>query len=144
MVKKGFFSLVLLVVLTLLALYGSASAHCYLTEGATYPVPDGFADFAKMTAYVFDGKAKLFFCLFEVAAVTFIGFVFYSQHLQNLKNDMRRITPNIATPVPAGNGEHGTADWLPQSEYKSNFGCQALPSARRVKRYLKRREENHE
>ena len=42
------------------------------------------------------------------------------------ESPMRRITPEIKTPVAAGQKQHGSAEWLRRDEYKAAFGVYIL------------------
>ena len=46
----------------------------------------------------------------------------------SFKVDMIEITPEIRTPAPAGQGQHGTAKWLPKEEFDQVFDSDIIDS----------------
>lgn len=46
----------------------------------------------------------------------------------SFKVDMIEITPEIRTPVPAGQGQHGTAKWLPKEKFDQVFDSDIIDS----------------
>lgn len=48
----------------------------------------------------------------------------------SFKVDMIEITPEIRTPAPAGQGQHGTAKWLPKEKFDQVFDSDIIDSKR--------------
>ena len=46
----------------------------------------------------------------------------------SFKVDMIEITPEIHTPVPVGQGQHGTAKWLPNEKFDQVFDSDVIDS----------------
>ena len=46
----------------------------------------------------------------------------------SFKVDMIEITPEIRTPAPAGQGQHGTAKWLPKEKFDQVFDSDIIDS----------------
>ena len=46
----------------------------------------------------------------------------------SFKVDMMEITPEIRTPAPAGQGQHGTAKWLPKEKFNQVFDSDIIDS----------------
>jgi type IV secretion system protein VirD4 len=61
----------------------------------------------------------LFLCLQGFAAL--LGILYFNDNNKPYQSDLREITPMIKTPVPAGQKQHGSAEWLTEKEKDTAF-----------------------
>ena len=73
------------------------------------------------------GKPLQFYLLFCAVVAVLLLWVMFTGSYLNYKNGCQFITPKIRTPLPAGNGEFGTAHWLPKKEYGEVFSIWRIP-----------------
>ena len=74
------------------------------------------------------GKPLQFYLLFcAVVAVLLLWVMFTGSYLK-YRSDMRRITPDIETPCADGQGQFGTARWLPREKFRKYFGVWKIPA----------------
>ena len=61
----------------------------------------------------------LFLCL--QGFVTLLGVLYFTANNKPYQSELREITPQIKTPVPAGQKQHGSAEWLTEKEKDTAF-----------------------
>lgn len=72
----------------------------------TWKPPDGWA------ALLGGGKPLRFYLILCALVALLLLWVLFTSTYLNYRSDMQRITPDIATPCAAGQGQFGTAKWL--------------------------------
>ena len=65
------------------------------------------------------GTEALLLIVIVVLTLTVICLVSMSN--DNYKGKVQQITPQISTPVPAGQGQHGTAKWMLKNDFDKYF-----------------------
>lgn len=107
-----------ILIFMVLALYAVMFLDCTLSR---HPVET--YNFFSVLKYVFssDVTLKLYgYCLL----IIFLGFlVLLTSDTKGYQSNIMKITDEIATPVPAGQGQCGTARWLPKNKFKESFAC---------------------
>lgn len=66
----------------------------------------------------------LFLCLQGFA--TLLGILYFTANNKPYQSDLRQITPMIKTPVPAGQKQHGSAEWLTEKEKDAAFNSTVI------------------
>ena len=67
------------------------------------------------------GLPLRFYLLFTASVALFLVWFVTNENSLNYKDKLQRITPNIATPLPAGQGQFGTARWSGEAEQRRIF-----------------------
>ena len=67
----------------------------------------------------------LFFLVFIFFELFVLAMVFINK--SNFESETIKITNNIETPKPMGQGQHGTSRWQTEKEFKKNFKSNRLP-----------------
>jgi type IV secretion system protein VirD4 len=76
----------------------------------------------------------LFLCL--QGFITIISLMFFLTNLRPYQSDLLRVTPDIETPVPVGQHQHGSSRWLTDREKNKIFESYALNPNNSALRYL--------
>lgn len=107
----------LLLFLTLLSLMGAYNLDCILSGRVRA------CSWNPMTAFsgLSNQKVRLFFFLFVALSTLFIIYMLFANSYIKYKSDMQRITPDIQTPRAEGQGQYGTARWMPQEKIDEMF-----------------------
>lgn len=71
-------------------------------------------------------KALQFYFLLLAAVGLLLLWILFTGSYLNYRSDMQRITPDIFTPCAAGQGQFGTARWLPKRDIPRFFGVWKL------------------
>lgn len=87
----------------------------------TWKPPDGWA------ALLGGGKPLRFYLILCALVALLLLWILFTGSYLNYKNSVQVITPKIRTPLPAGNGEFGTAHWLKEKDYSEIFKTWVLP-----------------
>lgn len=66
-------------------------------------------------------QVRMMYLLFIAMLMLMLLWAIISSSTLNYRSDMQQITPKISTPCAAGQGQYGTAKWLPKDEYKECF-----------------------
>ena len=66
-------------------------------------------------------NAAKFYLIFTALVMLMLLWTIVSSNHLNYRSGMQVITPDIKTPCPAGQGEYGTARWLPEKQYSRYF-----------------------
>jgi type IV secretion system protein VirD4 len=61
----------------------------------------------------------LFLCL--QGFITILSLMFFLTNLRPYQSDLLRVTPDIETPVPVGQHQHGSSRWLTDREKNKSF-----------------------
>lgn len=78
----------------------------------------------------------LFLCLQGFIAILCV--MFFLTNLRPYQSDLVQITPDITTPVPVGQHQHGSARWLTDAEKDKSFRSFTLdPQSRTLRYYMK-------
>lgn len=83
-----------------------------------------------------NAKALQFYLIYLALVVLIIGWILVSSTYLAYRSDMQRITPDIRTPAPAGQGQFGTARWMEPKQISRNFGIWKVPKHNRTFRRL--------
>lgn len=67
------------------------------------------------------GKPLRFYLLFAAALALFLVWFLIEETYLNYNTKLQRITPDIATPMPAGQGQCGTARWMRKKDLRNTF-----------------------
>ncbi len=67
----------------------------------------------------YPGTEALLLIVFVI--LTLVSICLISMSNDNYKSKVQQITPQISTPVPAGQGQHGTAKWMPENDFNKYF-----------------------
>ena len=119
----------------------------WLSAAVTGFVEREIQDFAELKSLSFgaamamlksnDKCAMLFLCCQGLVSLLLVILVMNKKTSQ-YESAMRRITPDIKTPVAAGQKQHGSAEWLRRDEYKTAFGSYILnPGDPQIKELIK-------
>lgn len=76
----------------------------------------------------------LFFCLQGFIAI--LAVMFFFTNLRPYQSDLVRVTPEIETPVPVGQHQHGSSRWLTDKEKEKAFSSYTLDPNHKALRYL--------
>lgn len=76
----------------------------------------------------------LYLCL--QGFVTILALMFFLTNLRPYQSDLVKITPEIETPVPVGQHQHGSSRWLTDEEKQKNFDNYILNPRHHALRYL--------
>lgn len=68
------------------------------------------------------GKPLGFYLILTVLVALLLTVVLFTGTYLNYRSDMQVVTPDIVTPCATGQGQFGTARWLPQEEVGRHFG----------------------
>lgn len=66
-------------------------------------------------------QVRMMYLLFLAMLMLMLLWAIISSSTLNYRSDMQQVTPKISTPCAAGQGQYGTAKWLPKDEYKECF-----------------------
>mgnify|MGYP000913808189 CR=1 FL=1 len=76
----------------------------------------------------------LFLCL--QGFILILSLMFFLTNLRPYQSDLLRVTPDIETPVPVGQHQHGSSRWLTDAEKNKAFDHYTLNSNHSALRYL--------
>jgi type IV secretion system protein VirD4 len=79
----------------------------------------------------------LFMALFSVLTILGIITIWFSGTNKAYQSDLQKITPDIYTPVTAGQGQFGTAKWLKEKDFDCVFDYVILDSKKLLKKKKK-------
>ncbi len=124
--------------LNLVSLYLAANIHSFLSTGSFYHTYHPL----KVIVFVFKTNALKFFGIFLLLSAMFLLHIFWMQKIYEVSNKSIEVTPDIKTPAVAGNGEYGTAKWLPKKQYGDHFSVVEIPSKSQITQWQERSEKN--
>lgn len=73
------------------------------------------------------GKPLQFYLIFCALTALLIVWILFTGSYLNYRSAMRVVTPEIQTPAAAGQGQFGTARWLPKEQFRQFFGTWKVP-----------------
>jgi type IV secretion system protein VirD4 len=111
---------IILVFGTIAGVYLTSALHFLLSGINTVPAYVPF--WTGVNSIVHDSTHAKMFLLFEILIIV-LAALYFIQSGKHYESDVRVITPKIKIPVAAGQGQCGTADFIPKSEYDEVFGC---------------------
>lgn len=90
-------------------------------------------------------QAGKLFLLLAVSSVLLIGWILVSRDFVKYKSGIRNILPGINTPLPAGEGQYGTAHWLDFHSYDRVWtGVQVDAAAPRLQQDIRHATDTEE
>lgn len=101
----------------------AANAHflfSHETDKFTMAPADGWA------AILAGGKPLQFYLIFCAGVALVLGAVLLTANYLDYQSGVQVITPKISTPLPAGQGQFGTARWLPKEQLHRTFASWRL------------------
>jgi len=72
-------------------------------------------------------QARSFYLIYAGLTLLWIYWIFWGYRLFNTNTPMQKITPDIYTPCPAGNGQYGTARWMERGSIRKHFHVWKAP-----------------
>ena len=83
----------------------------------------------------------MFFCL--QGFIVILCLLFFLSNLRPYQSDLVRITPDIETPVPVGQHQHGSARWLTDAEKDKHLDSFILdPDHDAIRKFIKENQKN--
>jgi len=116
--KKLLISLLILMTGLISNIYFSSALHLILSRQMSVLkiIPIGECISSIVTA---KQHTVLFLCF--QGFVTLLGVLYFTANNKPYQSELREITPQIMTPVPAGQKQHGSAEWLTEKEKDTAF-----------------------
>ena len=103
----------------------------YFSVSLHYVLSKDFESLLKIDAIsiintlITDKRVLLIFCILELIVVSF--FVLFTNGTKNIYHSKTvKLTDNIEVPIPAGEGQYGTAWWLQKKDYDKVFSCNII------------------
>lgn len=132
---------ILYLILAVLCFYGICVAGILICYSMLHPGDGKYLLITNPLQIIFYYQGHLmefgFTCGFYVMLLVSLQ-VFVLDHKKSYASEVMEITPDIHTPVPAGQGQHGTARWLKKEEFDKTFEHYTLKSGD-LKKYGKQR-----
>lgn len=72
-------------------------------------------------------RVQKFYLLYLAVTALLLIWVLVTGSYLNYRSDMQQLTPDIATPCAAGQGQYGTARWLPKEQFGRFFAVWKVP-----------------
>lgn len=120
---RVFICLILFVVGAFFNLYFTTALHGILS-GKSHTL--AFTPFAECIASLVASKQHLLLFLCLQGLVGVVSAMFFFTNRRPYQSEMSRITPQIETPVPVGQHQHGSSRWLTEPEKQSAFDTLVL------------------
>lgn len=99
-----------------LALEIAGNVDLLLTGGENTPHP-----LRLISRLITSHRALLLFLILTVASALLIFWAMWGRSYLNYRSDMYEVVPGFSIPKPEGQGQYGTAWFLPKNEYDSAF-----------------------
>lgn len=110
-------------------LYASAFTAIFLDSTLKNPEQIKFVtDPVAMKQYISNNEQIRMFTIFFFVLLLLGIITLLVGGKSSFKVDMIEITPEIRTPAPAGQGQHGTAKWLPKEKFDQVFDSDIIDS----------------
>lgn len=123
--------LLLLIVSIPICMYLSNMLHLALSGEI---VNIGNIEFKSVMQSLFENNKHLkLYILLQTLFLLFDVFVTFMQKENMYESELGNITNTIKTPVTVGQGQHGTARWLKESEYEKVFDKNIYDSSKDMK-----------
>lgn len=115
--------------LSFVILYASAFTAIFLDSTLKNPEQIKFVtDPVAMKQYISNNEQIRMFTIFFFVLLLLGIITLLVGGKSSFKVDMMEITPEIRTPAPAGQGQHGTAKWLPKEKFDQVFDSDIIDS----------------
>lgn len=115
--------------LSFVILYASAFTAIFLDSTLKNPEQIKFVtDPVAMKQYISNNEQIRMFTIFFFVILLLGIITLLVGGKSSFKVDMIEITPEIHTPAPAGQGQHGTAKWLPKEKFDQVFDSDIIDS----------------
>lgn len=115
--------------LSFVILYASAFTAIFLDSTLKNPEQIKFVtDPVVMKQYISNNEQIRMFTIFFFVILLLGIITLLVGGKSSFKVDMMEITPEIRTPAPAGQGQHGTAKWLPKEKFDQVFDSDIIDS----------------
>lgn len=115
--------------LSFVILYASAFTAIFLDSTLKNPEQIKFVtDPVAMKQYISNNEQIRMFTIFFFVILLLGIITLLVGGKSSFKVDMMEITPEIRTPAPAGQGQHGTAKWLPKEKFDQVFDSDIIDS----------------
>ena len=115
--------------LSFVILYASAFTAIFLDSTLKNPEQIKFVtDPVAMKQYISNNEQIRMFTIFFFVLLLLGIIILLVGGKSSFKVDMIEITPEIRTPAPAGQGQHGTAKWLPKEKFDQVFDSDIIDS----------------
>lgn len=127
--KRRAVKIVGIIGLSFILLYASAFTAIFLDSTLKNPEQIKFIiNPIIMKQYVLNNEQVRIFTIF-FSVILLLGIItLLVGGKSSFKIDMIEITPEIRTPAPAGQGQHGTAKWLPKEKFDQVFDSDIIDS----------------
>lgn len=102
--------------------------------------------FRMLAALAADPRGVKLFCLLALGSVLLVMWMLFGRSYLKYKSDMYEVVPGFSIPYPEGQGQHGTAWFMPKKKFASYFASaeaeETLPlPPELMKRYQNERRE---
>ena len=115
--------------LSFVILYASAFTAIFLDSTLKNPEQIKFVtDPVAMKQYISNNEQIRMFTIFFFVILLLGIITLLVGGKSSFKVDMIEITPEIRTPAPAGQGQHGTAKWMPKEKFDQVFDSDIIDS----------------
>lgn len=115
--------------LSFVILYASAFTAIFLDSTLKNPEQIKFVtDPVAMKQYISNNEQIRMFTIFFFVLLLLGIITLLVGGKSSFKVDMMEITPEIRTPAPVGQGQHGTAKWLPKEKFDQVFDSDIIDS----------------
>lgn len=127
--KRRAIRIVGIIGLSFVILYASAFTAIFLDSTLKNPEQIKFVtDPVAMKQYISNNEQIRMFTIFFFVILLLGIITLLVGGKSSFKVDMIEITPEIHTPVPVGQGQHGTAKWLPNEKFDQVFDSDVIDS----------------
>lgn len=127
--KRRAIRIVGIIGLSFVILYASAFTAIFLDSTLKNPEQIKFVtDPVAMKQYISNNEQIRMFTIFFFVLLLLGIITLLVGGKSSFKVDMMEITPEIRTPAPAGQGQHGTAKWLPKEKFDQVFDSDIIDS----------------
>lgn len=127
--KRRAIRIVGIIGLSFVILYSSAFTAIFLDSTLKNPEQIKFVtDPVAMKQYISNNEQIRMFTIFFFVILLLGIITLLVGGKSSFKVDMIEITPEIHTPVPVGQGQHGTAKWLPNEKFDQVFDSDVIDS----------------
>lgn len=127
--KRRAIRIVGIIGLSFVILYASVFTAIFLDSTLKNPEQIKFVtDPVAMKQYISNNEQIRMFTIFFFVLLLLGIITLLVGGKSSFKVDMMEITPEIRTPAPAGQGQHGTAKWLPKEKFDQVFDSDIIDS----------------
>lgn len=127
--KRRAIRIVGIIGLSFVILYASAFTAIFLDRTLKNPEQIKFVtDPVAMKQYISNNEQIRMFTIFFFVLLLLGIITLLVGGKSSFKVDMIEITPEIRTPAPAGQGQHGTAKWMPKEKFDQVFDSDIIDS----------------